>query len=239
MSTFIHKSYAASIDRFGVESGQIVWHADTLEEARTCGAVVHAGLPLVNRTMGPGKASWQYLVTLHYEGQSQDGGAPPDPEVNETAEGEVIYMQEPIEKHPQLQDLLKRFGGKIDPQTNKVKWEPVLKPATSKTFGSNKNASNANPLYGRTTFAVTGSEVLHTFVRNRLPGDIMEKINQIIPELPSSIPSNGRPDTPKGRNWMIMAPRWISRGNVVQIFQRYRMSPPGGYQSELYSLLVK
>ncbi len=238
MSTFIHKSYAASIDRFGVESGQIVWHADTLEEARSCGVTVHAGLPLVNRTISPGRAKWQHLVTLHYEGQSVDGGAPPDPEVNETAEGEVIFVQEPIETHPHLQDLLKRFGGSITPE-GKVKWQPTVKASQTQTFRTGKAAPNTNPMYGRSTYAVAGCEVLHTYVRSRLPADVMEKLNQIIPDLPSSIPSNGRPSTPKGRNWMIMAPRWISRGNVVQIFQRYRLSPPGGFTSEIYSLLVK
>lgn len=238
MSSFIHKSYAASIDRFGVESGSIIWHADTLDEARSCGSLSHAGLPLVNRQMGLGRASWEYLVTLNYEGQSQDGGAPSDPNVNETAEGEVIFVQEPIETHPSLDALLKKFGGSLTPE-GKVKWQPTLKPGSSKSFGSGKSASNANPMYGRTTYAVTGCEVLHTYVKDRLPSGIMEKLNQIIPDLPSSIPSNGRPDTPKGRNWMIMAPRWISRGNVVQIFQRYRLSPPGGFTSDIYSLLVK
>lgn len=238
MSTFIHRGYVAQIDRFGIEQGDIVWFAETLQEARTCGYALMEGIPLVSRRIGTGKDPRTFLVTLSYEGQNVEGGAPSNPEINETVEGEVMFVREPIETHASLDQLLKVFGGSIDPSTNMVKW-PLKVKSSSSSSGLGKSSEILNPMYGRKDYAVAGAEIVHTFVRERITGDLFEDLNQIIDSLPSSIPSKGRPDTPKGRNWMVMAPRYISRGNVSQIFKRYRLSPPGGFTKDVYALFKK
>lgn len=240
MSTFIHRSYEAQIDRFGIEQGDMIWFADSLAEARGVGSSSMEGIPLIHRRLVRNKDKQSYLVTLSYEGQSTEGGAPPDPEVNETVEGEAMFVREPIETCPSLDTLLSKFSGSIDAATGKVRWARQLRSSSSSGTGlSSTTARTTNPMYGRTDYAVAGAEVIHTFVRAKITGDLFEDLNQIITDLPSSIPSNGRPDTPKGRNWMVMAPRWVSRGNVSQIFRRYRLSPPGGFTSDLYALFVK
>lgn len=240
MATFIMQNYAGQIDRFGVESGRILWHADTITEARSVGDASIGGVPLVGRQFGPGNDPRHYQVTLTYEGKSPDG--PPTNETQETAEGEAVYVQEPIELHPRIETLLEKFGGTRDPQTGKVTFPDQLpQKGTGSGTGLSRTGSGSrtNPMAGRTTYAVVGGEVLHTYVREQLPGDIFEDLNMILDHLPSAIPSNGRPPTPRGRNWLKLCPRWNARGNVVQIVDRYRLSPPGGFTKELYDLLIR
>lgn len=238
--TFEIKNYTASIDRFGVESGSVLWHADTIDEARSVGVASIGGVPLVGRSFQPGNDPQAYAVTVSYEGKAPDG-QPTGVGVEETVEGEALFIQEPIELHPRLEALLERFGGFRDTD-GRVKFADTV-PSKGSGGGSGLSrgakSSATNPMAGRTTFAVAGCEVLHSYVRETLPSDIFADLNQILDNLPSSLPSNARPVTPRGRNWMKMAPRWVARGNVVQIFDRYRLSPPGGFTRELYELFVR
>jgi hypothetical protein len=231
--------YTASIDRFGIESGSVIWHADTLEEARTVGLPSIGGVPLVGRSFAPGIDPQRYAVTVTYEGKAPDG-QPQGVGIEETVEGEALFIQEPIELHPNLESVMERFGGSRGPD-GRVKFDDVLPRGrgvgTGFSFGG--KSSQVNPMSGRTTFAVAGCEVLHSYVREQLPADIFAELNQILDNLPSNLPSNARPQTPRGRNWMKMAPRWVARGNVVQIFDRYRLSPPGGFTKEIYQLFVR
>jgi hypothetical protein len=232
--------YTASIDRFGIESGSVIWHADTLEEARTVGLPSIGGVPLVGRSFATGIDPQCYAVTVTYEGKAPDG-QPKGVGIEETVEGEALYIQEPIELHPNLDSLLEQFGGFRDTD-GRVKFpESLPGRGTGSGSGLSRGArsSRTNPMFGRTTYAVAGCEVLHSYVREQLPADIFGELNQILDNLPSSLPSNARPQTPRGRNWMKMAPRWVARGNVVQIFDRYRLSPPGGFTKEIYQLFVR
>jgi hypothetical protein len=237
--TFEIRNYQASIDRFGVESGTVLWHADTLEEARSVGAASIGGVPLVGRSFGAGNDPQAYAVVVTYEGKAPDG-QPTGVGVEETVEGEALFIQEPIELHPNLESVMERFGGSRG-QDGRVKFDDTLGKGkgVGTGFSLGGKRSQVNPMAGRTTFAVAGCEVLHSYVRETLPSDIFADLNQILDNLPSSLPSNARPQTPRGRNWMKMAPRWIARGNVVQIFDRYRLSPPGGFTRELYELFVR
>lgn len=238
--TFERKFYEASIDRFGIEQGTMIWHADTLEEARSVGVSSIGGVPLVGRRFGPGEDPRTYAVTLSYEGKAPDG-QPQGVGIEETVEGEALFIQEPIELHPSLETLMERFGGYRDTD-GRVKFSDTLPSrGTGSGSGLSRGAKTTatNPLAGRTTFAVAGLEVLHSYVRDSLPSDLFADLNRILENLPSSLPSNARPVTPRGRNWMKMAPRWVARGNVVQIFDRYRLSPPGGFTRELYELFVR
>lgn len=242
MATFQRTLYSATVDRFGVETGSITWHADTLSEAREVGDATIGGVPMTQRQISPSDKDPQtYMVTLSYEGQATDG-KPPGQEINESVEGEALFVQEPIELHPSIGTLLEKFNGYRDPADGTVKFAPTLgsgKPSAGTGLSAGGKASSPNPLAGRKTFAVAGCEVLHTYVRDQLPSDLFDDLNAILDNLPGSLPSNGRPSTPRGRNWMKMAPRWISRGNVVQIIDRYRLSPPGGFNKELYLLFLK
>lgn len=233
--TVLLNDYAAEVDRFGVETGTVRWHADTLEEARSVGDAFMGGVPLVSRRWSRDLAG-SYDVSCSYEGRSS-GNPPPSPEVNESVEGEVTFIHQPIETHPRLSVLLEKFGGSIGAD-GKVKFSAQLPASKSGTGFGTKKSTNANPLYGLTTFAVAGMEVVHTFIDDRLSDAVTRDLNEILTELPSSVPSRGRPSTPPGRNWMVMSPRWVQRGNVVQIFKRYRLSPPGGFSRELYALLI-
>lgn len=227
---FISQDFEGTTDRYGVSSGEVIWWVPTLADTFVIGAAVVEGLPLKSRRRRQDEAKSGFFVGCYYEGMA-DGNEPS--EETETWDGELAFSEEPIETHPDIQSLLKTYGGSIGAD-KKVAWpETITQKSTTTGFSSSSGKSAKNPMFGVSTYLAIGGEVVHSYVSRQLPSDLLTRVGSIV----SSLPNASGIITPDDRNWLIMTPRWTVRGNVSQIWDRYKLSPKGGWPSEVYKLI--
>lgn len=233
---------------------KVSWWVETLAECLTAGNASELGLPQRSRefkthddeTQGAG-----YQVDILYEGVpdgTEDGK-------DEDWEFDPTFAEEPIETHPEIDRLIKEFGG-VEDAEGRVKFPKSVPDGASLKIGlgaasgfaaggavgaaigaasaAATAAANAkpNPLYGLKTYFVTKAVWRRTRTLKRVPKSVLDTIGTVVGKLPTSaIP------TPKGRNWLILPPKIQKRGNAVSVADQYMLSGPGGWPPDVYQLI--
>jgi hypothetical protein len=226
------RSGRITVDRYGVTNAVILRRRyepsvpssfDWLDikSAPNCASLPCIG---IERSHTNGLAEYQYS----YEGAIESlKGAD-----NFTFELDITMNQEPIQTHPDFQNLKNTYGWN---SLTKEFMELLPKNSTATGLDGNKAGSSQaarSPLYG----------VEHYFT----PGGIFRKTS-ISSQLPPGIYNNiGTPQTPPGiglfslpglgnRNWLKLAPKVRRRGNVVEVVEEYMLSGPRGWEQAIYN----
>lgn len=205
-------------NRTGLASVVQSYVVDTLAEAMQCGRDdVPLGLVEVRRPFSSYKNHpTKLLVNVQYEGTMDD-------EPGEDAghyEFDVVLEENPIEAHPKIDELRKRFNGTVDPNTKRVHFD-IEAPSNNQSGGSalSKTAAKSakNPLYGLTSFLTLGSIFRRTIVLKTVPSDLLDRVGTIRQSLPKGFP------TPEGRVWLVMPPRMVTRGNGYELAEEWKL----------------
>lgn len=228
-SAFIHQDFQGSVDKLGVTTGEIVWWVPSRAEIWTIGDAQIHSLPSAGRSFAHDDAHDGWFVTIRYEGVSDKGEGPESSDDEEVWEGELAFTQEPIEKHPDIATLKKTYGGIVGPD-KKILWPETIPPKA----GSSRSEPTKNPMFGVTDFISIGGDITHSYVVERSAfTDPLDGVGRII----ASLPHGANIATPPEHEWMVLTPKFSRRGNVVQVTDRYRLSPRGGFPPDIYALL--
>lgn len=220
----------AGRDERGLISLALPWNCATLEETMTVGSGAPFGLPEVRRAVSQ-LEDGSFQVTITFEGT--EGGADGS---DETFEFDSMFREEPIESHPNIDQLKSTYGGTVNSDGRIVFPEklPGGKSSGSGLSGSKSSAGDKNPLFGVTTYLVLNAVFRHTYLRSTIPDDLLDKVGTTRERLPEGFP------TPAGRNWLIMPPKVSKRGNVYEISEEWLLSKPGQTWPEaIYGLIQR
>jgi hypothetical protein len=193
---------------------------DTEEEIELAGAGdAPLGLFEVSRVAGNYQNHpTKLLVRVGYEGITNE----PDPEADAVYEFDVLLEENPIEAHPKIQDIIKKYAGEVDPSTKRVRF-PLTLPnqntsgAGALAGGGGQGATKRNPLFGLTSYLTLGSVFRRSTVSRTMPSDLLGRVGETRQSLPRGFP------TPEGRLWLIMPPRAVLRGNIFEISDEWKL----------------
>lgn len=187
------------------------------------------GLPETGRQVNQLEDA-SYQVTITYEGTEEEPGE------EASYEFDSSFREEPIESHPKIALIRKRFGGVIgdDGRINFPEKVPSDSSETVGLGGGEESRGEKNPFFGQTTYLVLNAIFRRTYLKRRIPANILDDVGTTRPRLPGGLP------TPKGRNWLIMPPKISMRGNVYQITEEWMLSKPGEeWPAVIYGLIEK
>lgn len=226
-------------DENGIVSITQPWWCETLAECFSVGDRTMLGLTEKTRSLGvwdPTTILNGFQVGITYEGIDTTF---PEKD-SETFDLDAEFSEQPIEKFHDLDMLIEKYGATITDIGGEKKLEfpefmPTGKGAGKTGFGKGVESSDErNRLFGQKSFPQYESVWVHTYMRRRIPRDLLERVGRVVNRPP------GNPPTPKDRDWFIMAP-------VVQIFKgqegcrivdKYKLSPPGGWPKGIGDITI-
>jgi hypothetical protein len=220
---------SASRDERKLVSLSVPWNCKTLAETMTVGGGAPFGLTETGRQVSQLEdASFQ--VTISYEGTEEEPGE------EDSYEFDSSFREEPIESHPKIARIRKRFGGVLgdDGRITFPERMPGGAGETAGLGGGETSKAEKNPLFGQTTYLVLNAVFRRTYLKRRVPSDLLDEVGTTRARLPGGLP------TPKGRNWLVMPPKVARRGNVFEITEEWMLSKPGEEWPEaLYGLIER
>jgi hypothetical protein len=217
-----------SKDERGLVSHEVPYLATKFEQVLTVGAGSYGGLPETGRTWRMDQAGC-YVVYVTYEGQ--DPNTSTTAKEAETFEAKSSYREEPIEGHPQIEELIKKFNGTRDSQTQKVTFQAMMQGTGTNALGADSNQKEIpNPMAGVEKFMALEVVWTRQYIKKTIPASIFARIGRI-----TSNPPGGAPKIPGRSAWLIMPPQVKKRGNVVEISEEYTLLPENT-PKELYDL---
>jgi len=217
----------ASRDARRLVSLSVPWNCKTLAETMSVGGGAPFGLPETGRQVSQLEdASFQ--VTITYEGTEDEPGE------EEGHEFDSSFREEPIESHPKIAQIKRRFGGVLG-DDGRIIFPERMPAATGESAGlggGEASGGDKNPMFGQTTYLALNAVFRRTYLRRRVPKDLLDSVGTTRERLPGGLP------TPKGRNWLVMPPKVARRGNVFEIAEEWMLSKPGErWPAAIYGLI--
>lgn len=176
--------------------------------------------------LAPQRQAGSYDLTISYEGYVPDA----DPEDNPESKSWRVtpeWSEEPIESNVAYEQIKQMFGGFLDGE-DRLKFPEYIE--LPNTVGGpspfRKGKKIKNPMFGRETFFQTGSIVELTEIVRSVPVDLVRNVNRIRKTLPIE---DLRHVDWGDRDWFEMQPDVQSKGDVVELVRRWKMSAPGGW----------
>lgn len=217
---------SAGKDQRGLVSVTIPIAPIALNEFLTYKLALPFGVAETGRTIEDrGNGTYKLLITC--QGMEGDAGE------SETYELDQSIAEEPIESFPEIAQLRKDYGGQLTADGRVIFPETLTVQRNRNVSGLGGGNSKAakNPMFGVTTWFSFKAIFRHTYLRKNIPASIMSKIGTIEKRLPKGFP------TPSGRDWLVMSPRVILRGNTYEIAEEKMLSAPGGWNPGIYKLI--
>jgi hypothetical protein len=224
-----------NIDQRGLVTHRATFHVDTLADVVTAGANYNPfNLPIVGRSYKrldtPG-LGWEVKIT--YQGSQGDF-----PETSDVYEYDSSFSREPIEKHPNFEQLKATYGWEYDPDRGKSGF-PEFMPSNSSAGGGGLGGGSTSTqqqqksaLFGWTDYPVFRAQFRHSYVRQVLDPTIFSKIGKVTGSLPQGFP------TPTGQNWLYQPPKVSKKGNAYDITENLLLSNPGVlWPKDIYSII--
>jgi len=213
------------------------WWIPDLESAFSIGEpYVLEEIPMIDRSFGVWDSNFTqngYQIGIRYEGIAP--GGPEEREGSWEYDGE--WKEEPIEKHWNMPLFKKEYGAYFD-EAGKLR-VPEFLPKGSQApaaagqgfgLGSDADEDIVNPLLGHETYPLYLAVYSRTYLRRSFPVSVVAAVGSII-DTPEGILG-----TPEGRNWLFTPPRISKRGNAIEVTERLKMSPPGGWPEAIFDL---
>ncbi|MFK5920907.1 MAG: hypothetical protein QM496_01905 [Verrucomicrobiota bacterium] len=219
-------------DRLGVLSTTRSWHVDTFDEVWTVGDTFVSGVPEVDRSFSQVEADTElagWIVEVFYEGLG-DGGK----EDKVITNYDRSFSQEKIETHWDLENIIKKFGGYYEGRDLLF---PRLIPdgagslAGGFTKGVDAKVGDKNPMHGVRTYPLEQLVYNRSYVRRTFPHALTRQLDKIVTRPP------GIKGSYEKRNFKFSPPQIIERGDVVEVRESWKLSPPGGWNPALSELI--
>jgi thiol-disulfide isomerase/thioredoxin len=209
---------AAQQDRYGVWTLQIPFVVQGFGSIWNAGPAKYQGLDLVGRSVQPHDDGEHFIVTNTYAGAEipSGGGAQYDDRTT-VYDMQATWEEEPIETHPKISELLKKFAGRI--VNGEVIFDKEI-PAAAQGgggLGQSKAAPTKNPMYGVVRWKKLGVTWSATRIMGTLPGGLLSNVGK------RTTPPGTPPSLPTDTAWMQLPPRASKRGSVWQVTEEWMM----------------
>jgi hypothetical protein len=169
------------------------------------------------------------IVTYSYQGV--DPGNPPI-EDETTYELNLTMGSKSIKTHPAYAKLKEKYGWDDDTGTFAEYMPGSGDPLTGGFQGP--SAPQRSPLAGVSDWYFVGVAYKITYGALVVPQNILGAIGTII-TAPRGIGQFQLPAASKKRNWLVMAPNILKKGNASSVTEEYQLGEPGGFQKDIYS----
>jgi hypothetical protein len=206
---------SGSRDERGLVSLAIPWNCATLAETLSVGGANPFGLPEVGRALSQ-LDDGSFQVTIAFEGTENPEGQA------DSFEFDSSFREEPIESHPAIESIKERYGGTLNSEGRLTFPEKIPGNRGGGTgLGARRESGGANPMFGVSTYLVLNAVFRHTYLRRTIPNDLLNQVGTTRDSLPEGFP------TPPNRNWLVMPPKVVRRGNAYEIAEEWMLSKPG------------
>lgn len=169
-----------------------------------------------------------FIVTAIYKTLYQvKGTGDYDDEYGVVESMEYNYSEEPLEAHPNIKAIAKKYGGV--PRPDGTYDFPATRPDT---VGSDSGLTefggaggDINPLYGMKTYPALQARFTKTFGTANAWGKYVENTGKIRKTIPNAVlPDKGNF---KGRDWLQLPPKIEKNGKFYRVQVEYMLSAPG------------
>lgn len=203
---------AAEVDDIGIVTIRKPYFADSFEEALRVGEDKVAGVPQHSRSVSVNEAGI-FIVEVRFEGKGSV-----ETEQNEDFTLKTTFREEPIESHPKILEIIKKYGGKL--RNGRVEFSDTYAGAASDRGLQRRREDGTvkNPFFGVEKYMVLEVTWTRRYAAEEIPGDILARVGRIVPRPP------GKPPVLPGRNkWLVMPPSATRRGNMVEVTEEYQL----------------
>ncbi len=224
-----HQQYHSgrwSTNRYGVVSGSAQFHnPEDFDQPQwqylSVAAAPPAIVPCVNAERVYDEKLCMAIYTYSYEGISDQVTF--EDRVFCTLEGSD--SEEPIETHPNFQELYTKYKGVRDAQGRFQNFKyGVINVDGQQIF---------NPLYGVDHFLTLGLIWTRTRVVQALPTNVISRVDSI--DFPQGFGAMQPPQLKGKRNWLKLAPAAQQRSNYIQLSERWMASGRNGFNGDIYN----
>lgn len=169
------------------------------------------------------------IVSYSYAGIDQS---------NPPTEGEITYElnmtmgSKSIKTHPAYAKLKDKYGWDYDRDCFAEYMPGAGDPLKGDMQGP--SVPKRSPLAGTSDWLFVGVSYKINYAVFTVPADILSAVGTII-TAPRDIGKFKLPPASKQRNWLVMAPNIVMKGNGATIAEEYQLGEPGGFQKDVYS----
>jgi hypothetical protein len=163
-------------------------------------------------------------VTFEGHGGKEPSDAP-------TYSCKASFQEEALESHPQIEYLIKKFNGRMNPETMVVTFPATLKGSAGENALAGQDGipgETKNPMAGVKGYMVPSIVWEKKYVSKNMPSFAM--VGRVI-----SKPPGGAPSVPNRSVWLVMPPDFTRRGTVYEITEAWQLLPEGT-PPEVYNL---
>jgi hypothetical protein len=136
----------------------------------------------------------------------------------------------PIEKHPEIRQLIETYQGKVDYETGKVTFPITYTPVASGGLSAGGGGEKTNPMAGLRYYTKVSGIFRHTQQTEQIPANIWSNVGKKVTKLPANFPNPAPFTNKKGERveyyWIVLSPQIYRRGNAYEIVRSYRLSDP-------------
>jgi hypothetical protein len=217
-------------DERGLVSITVPYLATTLEGALQVGSPPVASLQETTRTFRAGP-SGHFEVEVTFEGGRAGEN---DEERQEKAQysATASYREEPIESHPKIKELIKKYNGSQDTQTFRVTFPPELETTGGTNPLATEGAAPAkrNPMAGVEKYMALELVWRRSSVLKQMPKEIFNRVGTT-----TNAPPGGPPRIAGRHAWLIMPPSVKQRGMLWELDEEWTLLPEGA-PTDVYDL---
>jgi hypothetical protein len=216
-----------SADKYGVITGQVERHRLESFDAPDWKLLSPASCPAVIAVPCVGvKRNYDEKLGMAIYAYTVQGLDPADVGFEERifCSLEGSDNEEPIETHPDFDQLYKKYKGRPEPGTSKFGYFEKLITIDGK--------QQFNPLFGVTHFLTVGLIWTRTTIGRSLPQGLLAQVDCI--DKPDGHGGMQPPPLKGKRNWLQLAPAVQERGNAIQIARRWLASGKNGWNVDVY-----
>lgn len=210
---------AATQDKHGVWTVQIPYVVRGVAGIWSAGPARYNNLDLVARSAQAHDDGEHFIVTNTYAGAElpQGGQGSTYDDRSTVYDMQATWEEEPIETHPNISDLLKKYAGRI--VNGEVIFDKEIPAAAQggSGLGSGQSAPTKNPMYGVVRWKKLGVTWSATRILGTLPSGILANVGK------RTNPPGNPPALPPDTSWMQLPPRASKRGSVWQVTEEWMM----------------
>lgn len=203
----------------------VPFRADKFEDIFDAVPAPSGGFKETGRTWAHDRAG-RFAVEVTFEGY--DGQSPAE---EPTYSCQSSFREEPIEAHPQIQQLKKKFNGQEDPSTGKVTFPATLEGTSGVNALAGEDgiaAETKNPMAGVEKYMALEIVWEKKYISKLKPS--FARVGRVI-----SGPPGDPPSIPKRNAWLVLPPVFTKRGSVYDITEQWQLLPEGT-PAEVYNL---
>ena len=141
------------------------------------------------------------------------------------------FAQVDIKLLPNIQKLMDKYGGYIDPGSGEIEFPPTIPNDNAGGLVVNPNSGDPNPMYGYKDWLRMEGIYTHRYLSFTTPSQ--KAVGSIIET--ADLPGKRKPkDIDDDRDWLVAPIPFIDHGVVCEVVETFWLSGQGGWPRAIY-----